>query len=99
MNDFPRTAEQARIDRDATRQEIAQTLDALVHKLNVKDRVSTKVNDTVDRAKAKITDVVPASTAQRLRHHVQAVRNNPLPFLAALVSFFIAIRVMARRRD
>jgi hypothetical protein len=58
---------------------------------------STAVDDGIDRMTAKIGDVMSASVAERFRHHAYAIRNNPLPVLAAIVSFVVVIRLSRRR--
>ncbi|MCE7010909.1 DUF3618 domain-containing protein [Kibdelosporangium philippinense] len=99
MNDFPKTAEQARIDRDATREEITETLNALAYKLNVKGRASEAVGDSIDRASTKIAGKVSPSAAERFRHSAYAVRNHPLRVIAVLVALVVAIRLSLRLRS
>jgi len=95
--DFPRTAEEARLDRDATREELTETLNALAHKLDVKQRLTERVDHTLEQTKAKVADVMPPPAADKFSRAVEVVRNNPLPFLAALVTFLLVLRRRSRR--
>jgi hypothetical protein len=50
MTDFPKNAEEARTDRDVTREELTETLDALGNKLDVKSRVKDNLDAKVGEA-------------------------------------------------
>ncbi|MFD6073464.1 DUF3618 domain-containing protein, partial [Amycolatopsis lurida] len=50
MTDFPKNAEEARADRDVTREELTETLDALGKKMDVKARVNDNLDTKVDEA-------------------------------------------------
>jgi len=96
--DFPKDAEEARLDRDVTREELTETLQALGHKLDVKTRINESVDGTLDQATARVADVVSEPAAQKFRQGAEVVRRNPLPVLGALVVMIVAIRLIARRR-
>ena len=97
--DFPKNAEEARLDRDATREELTETLDALGQKLDVKTRVSESVDEKLDQATAKVADVANEPTAVRFRQGAGAVRANPLPVFAVVLGLVILIRLILRRRN
>ncbi|MFD2472872.1 DUF3618 domain-containing protein [Amycolatopsis silviterrae] len=93
-----RKVEEAKADRDVTREELAETLDALGHKLDVRTRAADKVDDTIDRATSQVEKTVSAPAAEKFRSGAEAVRNNPLPLFAAVLGGVLAIRLLARRR-
>ncbi|MFC0111302.1 DUF3618 domain-containing protein [Kibdelosporangium aridum] len=99
MKGFPTNAEQARIDRDATREEITETLTALVHKLDVKSRANEAVGDSIDRASTKIADKVSPSAAVRFRQYAYAMRNHPFRVIAVIVALVVGIRLSLRLFD
>ncbi|HKN52125.1 MAG TPA: DUF3618 domain-containing protein [Amycolatopsis sp.] len=99
MSGFPKDAEEARIDRDTTREELAETLEALGHKLDVKARVKHSVDEKLDVATAKVADVVSEPAARTFRTGADAVRSNPIPVFAALLALLITIRLIMRRRS
>lgn len=96
-DDFPKDEQQARIDRDATRQELTETLDALMRKLDVKQRATQRVDEVVERTTAKVADKVSEPAAEKFHRGVEIVRNNPLPVIAAIVTFLLVIRLTRRR--
>jgi hypothetical protein len=65
--DFPTNAEQARLDRDLTREELTETLDALGHKLDVKTRAKEGLDVKIDQASAQIAAKVSEPAAERFR--------------------------------
>ncbi|HET6704005.1 DUF3618 domain-containing protein [Amycolatopsis sp.] len=97
--DFPKNAEEARLDRDTTREELTETLEALGQKLDVKARVKENVDDKLDQATAKVADVTNEPTAARFRQGADAVRANPLPVFAGVLGLLILIRLILRRRN
>lgn len=97
--DFPKNAEEARLDRDATRDELTETLDALGQKLDVKTRVNENIDEKLDQATVKVADVTNEPTAVKFRQGADAVRSNPLPFFAGVLGLVIVIRLIARRRN
>ncbi len=97
--DFPKNAEEARLDRDTTREELTETLEALGQKLDVKTRVKENVDDKLDQATAKVAEVTNAPTAVRFRQGADAVRANPLPVFAGVLGLLIVIRLILRRRN
>ncbi|MEV7097449.1 DUF3618 domain-containing protein [Amycolatopsis sp. NPDC051045] len=97
--DFPKNAEEARLDRDATREELTETLEALGQKLDVKTRVKENVDEKLDQATAKVADVTNEPTAAKFRQGADAVRANPLPVFAGVLGLLILIRLILRRRN
>jgi Fe-S cluster assembly scaffold protein SufB len=97
--DFPKNAEEARLDRDTTREELTETLEALGHKLDVKARVSDGIDEKLDQATAKVADVTNEPTAVRFRQGADAVRAHPLPVFAGVLGLVILIRLILRRRN
>ncbi|WP_037366381.1 DUF3618 domain-containing protein [Amycolatopsis orientalis] len=93
-----RKVEQARADRDVTREELAETLDALGQKLDVRTRAGEKVDETIDRAAKQVEKTVSAPAAEKVRTGAQAVRNNPLPLFAAVLGGVVVLRLLLRRR-
>jgi uncharacterized membrane protein YqjE len=96
--DFPSTDDDLRLDRDVTRQELGDTVQALAHKLDVKARVKDGVDEKLDQATAKVADVVSPPAAERLRQGADAVRANPLPVFGALLALLVAIRFATRHK-
>jgi hypothetical protein len=97
--DFPKNAEEARLDRDTTREELTETLDALGQKLDVKARVNENVDEKLDQATAKVADLTNAPTAARFRQGADTVRANPVPIFAGVLGLVIVIRLVLRRRN
>lgn len=97
--DFPKDAEEARLDRDTTREELTETLEALGHKLDVKTRVKESVDEKLDQAAAKVAEVTNEPTAAKFRRSAGVVRANPLPVFAGVLGLLILIRLILRRRD
>jgi hypothetical protein len=96
QKDFPKDAEQARLDRDLTRVELAETLDALGHKLDVKTRAKEGLDVKIDQAGAQIAAKVSEPAAKRFREAADAMRRNPMPVFAAVLALLIAIRLVVR---
>lgn len=96
--DFPADAGQARIDRDVTREELSETLEALGHKLDVKARVGERVDSTIEQATGKVADAVSQPAAEKFRTGATAVRNNPLPVFAGVFALVVLLRILLRRR-
>ncbi len=97
--EFPEKPEDVRVDRDTTRAELTETLEALAHKLDVKTRVHDAVDDKLNHAEMAAADVVGAPTAVRLRQGAEIVRSNPLPVFASVLGLIIVIRLLMRRRS
>jgi hypothetical protein len=97
--DFPKNAEEARLDRDTTREELTETLEALGQKLDVKARVKENVDEKLDEATAKVAGLTNEPTAAKVRQGADAVRNNPLPVFAGVLGLVILIRLILRRRN
>jgi hypothetical protein len=97
--DFPTNAEQARLDRDTTREELAETLEALGQKLDVKARVKENVDGKLDQVTAKVAEVTDEPTAVKFRQGADVVRSNPLPVFAGVLGLVILIRLILRRRN
>lgn len=92
--DFPRDAEQARIDRDLTRQELGETVQELAHKVNVPEQARERAQHAVDSVRERIPPPV-ASGAEQL---MTAVRQNPLAAAAAAVVVVILVRKLTGGR-
>lgn len=97
--DFPKNAEEARLDRDTTRREMTETLEALGQKLDVKARVKESVDEKLDQATAKVADVTNEPTAVKFRQSADVVRANPVPIFAGVLGLIIVIRLILRRRS
>lgn len=97
--DFPHTDQDVRVDRDVTRQELGETVEALAHKFDVRSRVKEGVDEKLDQAQTKIADMVSQPAADRLRQGADAVRANPLPVFVGVVAFFLGVKVALRLRD
>jgi hypothetical protein len=95
--EFPATDDDLRLDRDVTRQELGETVEALAHKLDVKARVNDSVDEKLDLATAKVSDAVSPEAAQRLRGGADLVRAHPLPVFGAVLALILAIRFGKRR--
>lgn len=94
----PRDEKDVRVDRDATRQELGETVEALAHKLDAPSRVRGTVGGKLDEATEKLVDAVPESAAGKVRHGADAVRANPMPVFAALLALLVTFRLVARRK-
>lgn len=99
MTDFPKNAEEARADRDVTREELTETLDALGNKLDVKSRVNDNLDAKVDEASELISEKVSEPAAEKFRQGTEIVRANPVPIFAGILALLIAIRLILRRRS
>ncbi|MEU8418103.1 DUF3618 domain-containing protein [Amycolatopsis japonica] len=99
MSDFPKNAEEARADRDVTREELTETLDALGKKMDVKTRVNDNLDAKVDQASAKISDKVSKPAADKFRQGTEIVRANPLPIFAGVLALLVTIRLILRKRS
>ncbi|OLZ58302.1 DUF3618 domain-containing protein [Amycolatopsis keratiniphila] len=99
MTDFPKNAEEARADRDVTREELTETLDALGKKLDVKTRVNDNLDAKVDQASAKISDKVSEPAAEKFRQGTEIVRANPVPIFAGVLALLVTIRLILRKRS
>ncbi|ATY11696.1 DUF3618 domain-containing protein [Amycolatopsis sp. AA4] len=93
-----RKVEQARADRDVTREELAEALDALSQKLDVRTRAGEKVDATINRAAEQVEKTISAPAAEKVRAGAQAVRSNPLPLFAAVFGGVFVLRFLIRRR-
>ncbi|WP_410598162.1 DUF3618 domain-containing protein [Amycolatopsis sp. lyj-90] len=99
MTDFPKNAEEARADRDVTREELTETLDALGRKLDVKTRVNDNLDAKVDQASAKISEKVSEPAADKFRQGTEIVRDNPLPIFVGVFALLVTIRLIMRKRS
>lgn len=99
MTDFPKNAEEARADRDVTREELTETLDALGKKLDVKSRVNDNLDAKVDAASERISENVSEPAAEKFRQGTEIVRANPVPIFAAILALLVVIRLILRRRS
>ncbi|ANN16995.1 hypothetical protein SD37_15975 [Amycolatopsis orientalis] len=99
MSDFPKNAEEARADRDVTREELTETLDALGQKLDVKARVNENLDAKVDQASEKIAEKVSEPAADKFRQGTEIVRANPLPVFAGILALLVTIRLIMRKRS
>ncbi|HJQ48407.1 MAG TPA: DUF3618 domain-containing protein [Amycolatopsis sp.] len=99
MNDFPKRTDDVRLDRDATREELAETITALGDKFDVKTRVQKTVGEKLDQVETKVADVAGPRNAARVRHGAEVVRGNPVPVFAGLLVLMVVIRLLVRRRS
>ncbi|WP_037306275.1 DUF3618 domain-containing protein [Amycolatopsis orientalis] len=99
MSDFPKNAEEARADRDVTREELTETLDALGQKLDVKARVNDNLDAKVDQAGEKIAEKISEPAAEKFRQGTEVVRANPLPVFAGILALLVTIRLIMRKRS
>jgi len=99
VSDFPKNAEEARTDRDVTREELTETLDALGKKMDVKSRVNDNLDAKVDEASAKISEKVSEPAAEKFRQGTEVVRANPLPIFAGALALVVVIRLILRKRS
>ncbi|ONF69950.1 DUF3618 domain-containing protein [Amycolatopsis keratiniphila] len=99
MTDFPKNAEEARADRDVTREELTETLDALGKKMDVKARVNDNLDAKVDQASAAISDKVSEPAAEKFRQGTEIVRANPVPIFAGVLALLVTIRLILRKRS
>ncbi|SDY43803.1 Protein of unknown function [Amycolatopsis xylanica] len=93
MSDFPKNAEEAKLDREVTRQELTETLEALGDKLDVKTRVKESVDEKLDQATAKL----PEPAASKVREGAEVVRRNKIPVLAGFVGLLIVLKIIVSR--
>lgn len=99
MTDFPKNAEEARTDREVTREELTETLDALGNKLDVKSRVKDNLDAKVDEASDRISEKVSEPAAEKFRQGTEIVRANPVPIFAGILALLVTIRLILRRRS
>jgi hypothetical protein len=92
--EFPRDAEQARIDRDLTRQELGETVQELAHKVNVGEQARERAQHAADSVRERVPPPV-ASGAEQL---MTAVRQNPLPAAAVAVVVLVLVRKLTGGR-
>ncbi|MFI5606959.1 DUF3618 domain-containing protein [Amycolatopsis sp. NPDC051903] len=97
--EFPETPEEVRVDRDATRAELAQTLDTLEQKLDVRPKIAHGIDARLDQAEAKVGGVVGEPAAAKFRHGADTVRANPVPVFAGVLGLIIVLRLILRRRS
>ncbi|MEV4601848.1 DUF3618 domain-containing protein [Amycolatopsis sp. NPDC049253] len=97
--EFPETPDEVRIDRDATRAELAQTLETLEQKLDVRPKIRQGIDDRLDQAEAKVGTVVGEPAAAKFRQGADTVRANPVPVFASLVGLIVVLRLILRRRS
>ena len=95
---LPSKEEVARADREVTREELAGTLDALGHKLDVRARTGERVDAAIDQASEQVAATLPAPAAEKFRSGALAVRSKPLPVFAAVLGAVVLIRLAVRRR-
>lgn len=102
---FPANVEEARTDIELTREELGDTVEALAHKVNVRERagevwqektepVREKAQHAVDRAR----EVTPEPVVQSAASVVEVVRKRPGPVLIGAGAAIIAGWLMAGRR-
>jgi ElaB/YqjD/DUF883 family membrane-anchored ribosome-binding protein len=103
-------AEDARAVREAIehdRAELAETVEALARKADVKERVREKVSRSAQQVQHKTDDVreqlrqvTPEQAQSGVQQLVRAIEERPLPFVvAALVVGMLIGRRLGRRRS
>ncbi|MFF0492670.1 DUF3618 domain-containing protein [Nocardia sp. NPDC003482] len=95
MSDIPSDPEQLRRDRDRTREELGQTVEALTEKFDVPGRARAKAQELRGRAEDATPDVVVDGSRQA----AGVVRAYPVPIVGAGVLVALVIWFLARRRS
>ncbi|MGW4485390.1 DUF3618 domain-containing protein [Amycolatopsis sp. NPDC004368] len=93
------TPEEVRVDRDATRAELAQTLEDLEQKLDVRPKIKQGVDQRLDQAETKVGKVVGEPAAKKFRQGAETVRANPVPVFAGVLGLIIVLRLILRRKS
>ena len=93
-SEFPRDAEQARVDRDLTRQELGETVQELAHKVNVPEQARQKARHTAEEMRERVPQPVAAGTGQV----AAVVRQNPLAAAAVAVVLVLLVRKLSGGR-
>lgn len=88
QSEFPRDAEQARVDRDLTRQELGETVQELAHKVNVPEQARLQARHTADELRERLPRPVAAGSEQL----VAVARQNPLATAAVVVVLVVLVR-------
>ena len=102
-------AEDARAVREAIehdRAQLAETIEALARKADVKERVRESVSQTAEQvqhkasaAREQIRNVTPEQAQSGIQRLVRAIEDRPLPFvIAALVTGLVIGRALSRGR-
>ncbi|SFB64001.1 Protein of unknown function [Amycolatopsis marina] len=91
---FPHNAEQARANRDLTRQELGETVEQLSHKADVPARA----RERAERGAEQVRDRVPQPVAARAQQAAAVVRQYPLPVAGAAVGLSLLAVKGARRK-
>ncbi|WP_116041871.1 DUF3618 domain-containing protein [Amycolatopsis palatopharyngis] len=91
---FPESAEQARADRDLTRQELGETVEQLSHKADVPARVREQTGRSAEQLREK----VPQPVAARAQQAAAVVRQYPLPVAGAAIGLSLLAVKGARRK-
>jgi hypothetical protein len=88
-----------RHDADVTREELAQTIDALVAKTDVKTRVRGKAGELREQTREKVAQTAETTRRQAGRLGEQAgaaARENPAPLAAAGAAVLVGAVVATR---
>jgi ElaB/YqjD/DUF883 family membrane-anchored ribosome-binding protein len=105
--------EQARLDIELTREELGETVQELVHKVNVPARAKEQAEHVAERAKEQaehakeqaehvagiVREKVPPPVAENAERLAGAVRRNPWAAIGTLVLMLVLLRTIARRRS
>jgi hypothetical protein len=89
---FPYDVEQTRLDIKLTREELGETVQELVRKVNVPARAKEQVGQVA----GKMRETMPPSVAEKAEQLIVAVRRNPWPAIGAAVLTFALLRRIAR---
>lgn len=99
--DLPDDPEVLRVDIELTRQELGDTVEALVHKVDVPARVRENAHERVEQVKEKgqqvkerataVASQAREKTAQAVEALPQPVRAHPAALVAGLVALLVVL--------
>ncbi|MFC4852153.1 DUF3618 domain-containing protein [Actinophytocola glycyrrhizae] len=103
------TDEDLRHDAELTRQELAETVNALGDKADVKARAERVAHEKAEELRAKteelrvkggeLVDKLPEPVATRVRPVVDGAARRPVIPLAGLLALLIVLRILLKRRN
>lgn len=85
-----------------TREQLGETVSALVHAVNVPERAKAKMSQAGHTALHKADAAVaalPAPVEQGVHRGVAVVRAHPVPILASLAAALVLLRILVGRRS
>lgn len=103
---FPADADEARADIERAREELGDTVEALVHKVNVRERAKEQwhertepVREKAQHAAERAREVTPQPVMQSAETVAVAVRKRPAPILIGAGAAIVAGWLIAERRN